>query len=78
MQRILEDMSDEELVAHIRGNLTGGHMSYEAARGELLRRATLRVSEEVRKFNARSTWFASVMIVLTIAIAVLTAVMIWK
>ena len=78
MERILEDMSEDELIAHVRSNLTGGHMSYEAARGELLRRAMLCVTSEVRKFNRCSTFLASVMIALTIAICYLTYLMCGK
>lgn len=77
MERILEDMTDDELIAHIRANLMGGHMSYEAARGELLRRATLKVANEVRKFNRCSTLLALAMIGLTVVIGVMTAAQVY-
>ena len=77
MQRTIEDMSEDELQAHIRANLMMGHASYEAARGELLRRATLRVAGEVRKFNRCSTILAVAMIGLTVVIGVMTAVQVY-
>lgn len=77
MNTILEDMSEQELLQHIRDNATGGHMSYEAARQVLLTRAMSKVADEVSKFNRSSSILAWAMIILTVLIGCLTAAQVY-
>ena len=75
------EMSDEEIEKkHMSGPL--GDMvrdpTFVAAQRELLKRAMVQVSKEVRKFSRSSTILAGAMILLTIAIGWLTYLMYCK
>ena len=71
MTRNPKEWSEAEIDKYLSGGAQPGSPVYDAAHMELLMRATVRVSEDVRKFDRSSTKLAKRMLWLTVAIGAL-------